>query len=64
MLNKDSNYCQGMNYIIAFIISICNNEEEAFYLSLSLFKNTKYKTIFLNELKILRLYFAIFDKLL
>ena len=64
VLNKDSNYCQGMNYIIAFIISICNNEEEAFYLSLSLFKNTKYKTIFLNELKILRLYFAIFDKLL
>ena len=63
-LNNDSNYCQGMNFIIAFIISLFNNEEESFYFSLSFFKNTKYKTIFLNELKLLRLYFAIFDKLL
>lgn len=53
-----------MNFIIAFIISLFNNEEESFYFSLSFFKNTKYKTIFLNELKLLRLYFAIFDKLL
>jgi len=63
-LNNDSNYCQGMNFIIAFIISLFNNEEESFYFSLSFFKNTKYKNIFLNELKLLRLYFAIFDKLL
>ena len=63
-LNNDSSYCQGMNFIVAFIISLFNNEEESFYFSLSFFKNTKYKTIFLNELKLLRLYFAIFDKLL
>jgi len=63
-LNNDSNYCQGMNFIIAFIISLFNNEEESFYFSLSFFKNTNYKNIFLNELKLLRLYFAIFDKLL
>ena len=65
LLNKDSNYCQGMNFIVGFILSLCdNNEEETFYLSLSFFKNTSYKNIFLNDLKLLRLNFAIFDKLL
>jgi len=65
MLFKECNYCQGMNYLVAFILSICNNdEEEAFYLSLSFLKKTTYKNIFLHDLKILRLYFAIFDKLL
>ena len=64
LLNKDSNYCQGMNYLVAFILSICDDEEEAFYLTLSFFKNTSYKNIFLNDLKLLRLNFSIFDKLL
>ena len=65
LLNKDCNYCQGMNFLVGFILSICdNNEEEAFYLSLCFFKNTSYKIIFLNELELLRLNFAVFDKLL
>ena len=64
LLNKECSYCQGMNYLVGFILSLCNDEEEAFYLSLCFFKNTSYKNIFLNELKLLRLNFAIFDKLL
>ena len=61
---EDTTYCQGMNYLICFILLISENEEEAFYLSLGFLKFTSYKNIFLNELKTLKLYFAIFDKLL
>ena len=43
------NYCQGMNYIAAFLLNITNNEEESFYLFLSLLISTfrKIKKIFL-----------------
>ena len=61
---QDTTYCQGMNYIVGFILSICGSEEEAFYISLGFLKYTSFKNIFINDLKMLRLYFAIFDKLL
>ena len=61
---EDTSYCQGMNYLVCFIILISENEEEAFYLSLGFLKYTPYKSLFTNDLKTLKLYFAIFDKLL
>ena len=64
LLNPDSNYCQGMNFVAAFILKICENEEESFYLLMGLFKNTSYKNIFLNDLADLKSYFNIFDRLL
>ena len=65
MLNEGSKYCQGMNFTVGFILQMCDgNEEECFYLSMGLFTYTKYKSIFLKDLKILRLYFNIFEKIL
>lgn len=64
LLNNDSNYCQGMNFVSAFLIKICKSEEDCFYLMMGLFRNTSYKSIFLDDLKKLRLYFSIFDRIL
>ena len=64
MLNEDGCYCQGMNFVGAFIIKICEDEEEAFYFLMGLFKNTDYKSIFMKDLTKLRLYFSIFEEIL
>ena len=64
LLNPDSNYCQGMNFVGAFILKICEDEEESFYLLMGLYKNSPYRNLFINDLKDLKLYFNIFDRLL
>ena len=64
MLNDDGCYCQGMNFVGAFILKICENEEESFYFLLGLFKNTDYKNIFMNDLSQLRQYFSVFEEIL
>ena len=64
MLNEDGCYCQGMNFVGAFIIKICEDEEESFYFLMGLFKNTDYRSIFMKDLKILRLYFSVFEEIL
>ena len=58
------NYCQGMNYIAAFIYQLTNDEEEAFYLFYSIMNNTEYSEIFLNDLNKLKRFFYVFDRLL
>ena len=64
MLNEDGCYCQGMNFVGAFILKICEDEEESFYFLLGLFKNTDYRSIFMKDLTRLRLYFTVFEKIL
>ena len=65
MLNSESNYYQGMNFVGAFFLKLNGNkEEDTFYLLLSIFKNTQYKNIFLNNLSGLGLYFNVFEKIL
>ena len=64
MLNDDGCYCQGMNFVGAFILKICEDEEESFYFLLGLFKNTDYKNIFMNDLSQLRIYFSVFEEIL
>ena len=58
------NYCQGMNYIAAFLLNITNNEEESFYLFLSLLISTEYGKLFEKDLEKLRKYFYVFDRLI
>ena len=53
-----------MNYIASFIFQILNNEEESFYFMLSLFENTDFCNIFLDDLNKLKQYFYVFDRLL
>lgn len=41
--DTEVSYCQGMNYIVSFLLQISRyNELEAFYMTLSLFSNTFY----------------------
>ena len=59
------NYCQGMNSIAAFLLDICNNdEEETFYIFLCLLLDTKYTTLFQNNLEILNQLFYQFERIL
>ena len=53
-----------MNCVGAFILKICEDEEESFYLLMGLYKNSPYRNLFINDLKDLKLYFNIFDRLL
>ena len=64
MLNEEGCYCQGMNFVGAFIIKITEDEEESFYFLMGLFKYTDYRSIFKTDLSKLKLYFTIFDVVL
>ena len=64
MLNEEGCYCQGMNFVGAFIIKITEDEEESFYFLMGLFKYTDYRSIFKKDLSKLKLYFSIFDVVL
>ena len=59
------NYCQGMNQIASFLLDICDyNEEEAFFIFLSLMLGSVYPSLFINELEKLNIIFYQFERLL
>ena len=58
------NYYQGMNQIAAFLLSICENEDEAFYLFMSILKNTNYSILYENDLEKMNCFFYQFERLL
>ena len=58
------NYCQGMNYIAAFLLNITNNEEESFYLFLSLLISTEYGRLFEKDLEKLKKSFYVFERII
>jgi len=59
------NYCQGMNYVAAFIYEITlNKEEESFFILLGLLKFTEFADIFVNDLSRLKQFFYVFERLL
>ena len=60
----DVNYSQGMNFIAAFLLNIIGDEEEAFYLFLSLLLTSDYGSLFLNELAVLKSYFYVFERII
>ena len=57
-------YCQGMNYVAAFLYNITNSEEETFYLFLSIFDCTDYGKLFIKDLEKLKKFFYVFGRLL
>ena len=64
-LNHEQTYCQGMNFIGAFLLRILNEkEDDTFYFMTGLFKCTTYPQIFTDNLVQLTLYFNIFNVLL
>ena len=62
-LNGTIKYCQGMNYIVEFILEL-TDEETAFYLFLSFFINTEYPLIFAKDLLKLKIFFYVFKRLI
>ena len=59
------NYFQGMNQISAFLLNICDdNEEEAFYIFMSFLKNTNYISLFTDDLAKMNCTFYQFDRIL
>ena len=57
------NYYQGMNQIAAFLLNICeDNEEEAFYIYMSFLKNSEYSNLYKNDLEKLNVLFYQFDR--
>ena len=60
----DVNYSQGMNFIAAFLLNICGDEEEAFYIFLSLLLTSDYGTLFMKELANLKKYFYVFERII
>lgn len=53
-----------MNYIASFLLLLVTNEEDAFYFMYSLFDTTDFGAIFLDDLKKLKQYFYVFERLL
>ena len=60
----DVNYSQGMNFIAAFLLNLVGDEEEAFYLFLSLLLTSDYGSLFMNELAALKSYFYVFERII
>ena len=59
------NYCQGMNHIAAFLLILCDeDEEETFYLFLSILFATDYCGLIVNDLLKLNSFFYCFERLL
>ena len=58
------NYSQGMNFIAAFLLNITGDEEEAFYLFLSLLLTSDYGNLFMRDLANLKSYFYVFERIL
>jgi len=63
-INPKLNYCQGMNYIAAFLLNITNSEEESFYLFLSMLNQTEYGKLFEKDLEKLKKYFYVFERII
>ena len=62
---NEISYCQGMNYVAAFLLNITDyNEEEAFYLFSCLITSTDYGELFEDDLAKLKKIFYIFERLL
>ena len=61
--NGDIKYCQGMNFIASVLYEIFG-EEDAFYIFLSFFKNTDYPIIFAKDLKKLKVFFYVFNRIM
>ena len=61
----DVGYCQGMNLLALFFYQLLDyDEEKTFYFMISLEMESKYQDIFLDDLRMLKIYFIVLDKLI
>ena len=62
-VSQFSNYYQGMQYIVLFLMELYG-EQEAFYLFLSMLLNTEYSLLFEKDLQKLKIFFYVFKRIL
>ena len=62
-VNNGIKYCQGMNFLVEFLISVFD-EEEAFYIFISLFENSGYSLIFSKDLQKMKIFFYVFKRII
>ena len=62
--NYNIKYCQGMNFMVAFLYDLTNNEELTFNLFKSLIENTELKTIYDKKFELLHCYFYVLNRLI
>ena len=61
----DIGYCQGMNFLALFFYQLLEyNEEKTFYFMFSLETESKYQDIFQDDLRMLKIYFVVLDKII
>ena len=63
LVNNGIKYCQGMNFLVEFLITVFD-EEEAFYIFISLFENTEYSLIFTKDLQKMKIFFYVFKRII
>ena len=62
--NSKVKYCQGMNFLAAFLYDLTNKEEESFLLLTCLIDNTQLSKIYDHKFELLNCYFYILDRLI
>ena len=62
--NKNIKYYQGLNYLACFLYSLTKNENDSFNILYYLLNNTEFILIFKKEMKKLKNFFKIFERLL
>ena len=61
----DVGYCQGMNFLVLFFYQILDHDEEkTFNYMFALEIQTKYEQIFLDDLRMLKIFFIVLDKII
>ncbi len=62
--NYNIRYCQGMNFIVAFLYDLTNDEELSFILFKSLIENTNLNQIYDRKFELLHCHFYILERLI
>ncbi len=57
-------YCQGMNYIVGFLLTLTNNEKESFDIMSCLLSKTDYGNSLINEFEMIKKNFYVFERLI
>ena len=63
-LHPKLGYSQGMNCIASLLYDVCESEEEAFKIYNCILESTDYGELFMNDLKRLKKYFYVFERLI
>ena len=57
-------YCQGMNYISAFLLEVTKDEEKTFDIFSAILNKTEYAKLALNDFELMKKYFYVFERLI